>query len=89
MARLVPLCLLLALLLPLPAAAQRPVSDDEVNRVAQGLYCPLCESTPLDVCPTQACADWRAVIRAKLAAGESEADIRAYFSQQYGPQVLA
>jgi cytochrome c-type biogenesis protein CcmH len=83
--------LLLGLLLLLPAAvyAQDDVSDDEVNEVAKDLYCPVCESTPLDVCPTQACADWRELIRTKLAAGETPQDVLEYFARQYGDGVLA
>ncbi|MFN2293577.1 MAG: cytochrome c-type biogenesis protein CcmH, partial [Candidatus Promineifilaceae bacterium] len=41
----------------------RTVTDDEVNEVARDVYCPVCENTPLDVCQTQACADWRELIR--------------------------
>lgn len=83
---------ILLLVLALSAAAQEPtvpVSDDDVNEVAKQLYCPICESTPLDVCATQACADWREVIRTKLAEGQSAEDIKAYFELQYGPQALA
>ena len=74
-----------------PAMAQdaTPVSDDEVNEVAQDLFCPVCENTPLDVCPTQACAQWRELIREKLSLGWSEAQIKDYFVEQYGGQVLA
>ena len=72
-----------------PAFAQESVSDNEVNEVAKGLYCPVCESTPLDVCPTQACADWRELIRTKLTQGETPEEINAYFAQQYGDGVLA
>lgn len=75
-----------------PAAAQesgRAVTDDEVNAIAKELYCPICESTPLDVCPTQACKDWREVIRTKLAEGQTEAEIKAYFELQYGARALA
>jgi cytochrome c-type biogenesis protein CcmH len=64
-------------------------SDDEVNRVARELYCPVCENIPLDVCPTQACADWRADIRDKLAQGWTDEQIKTYFAQQYGDRVLA
>jgi len=49
----------------------------------------VCESTPLDVCPTQACADWRELIRTKLADGESKQDVLNYFARQYGDGVLA
>src|SRR5574341_1834721 len=44
-------------------------TDDDVNRVAKKLYCPVCPNTPLDVCETQACKDWRAQIRDELAQG--------------------
>jgi len=72
------------------AAAQGPTpTDDEVNRIAKQLYCPVCESTPLDVCPTEACRQWRDVIRTMLAAGNSEEEIKQYFVQQYGARVLA
>ncbi len=76
-------------LLPVSVHAQDDISDDEVNEVAKDLYCPVCESTPLDVCPTQACADWRELIRTKLAAGETQQDVLDYFARQYGDGVLA
>ncbi len=72
------------------AAAQGPTpSDDDVNAIAKGLYCPVCENVPLDVCPTQACAQWRETIRLKLSAGWSEQQIKDYFVEQYGARVLA
>ena len=73
-----------------PAAAQPATpTDDDVNRIAKKLFCPVCENVPLDVCPTQACAQWRATIREKLAAGWSEQQILDYFVAQYGERVLA
>jgi cytochrome c-type biogenesis protein CcmH len=75
-----------------PAAAQEPtksITDDEVNSVAKELFCPICENTPLDVCETQACADWRQVIRDKLSGGQSEEQIKDYFADQYGVRALA
>jgi cytochrome c-type biogenesis protein CcmH len=72
------------------AAAQQPTpSDDEVNRIAHQLYCPVCQNTPLDVCPTDACRQWRDLIRQQLSEGWTEDQIKAYFVQQYGVRVLA
>lgn len=73
------------------AAAQtpQPVSDNDVNRVAGQMYCPVCENIPLDVCPTQACAQWRDLIREKLAMGWSDQQVKDYFVAQYGDRVLA
>ena len=83
------LALFFGLLLTGVVLAQQPTpSDDEVNAIAKQLYCPVCENIPLDVCPTTACAQWRELIRQKLADGWSEQAIKDYFVQQYGDRVL-
>ncbi len=64
-------------------------SDNDVNTIAKQLYCPVCPNTPLDVCETQACKDWRAQIKSQLAAGWTEEEIIDYFVEQYGERVLA
>lgn len=70
-------------------AQGEPPTDDEVNAIAGELYCPVCENIPLDVCPTQACEQWRATIREKLAIGWDDEQIKQYFVDQYGARVLA
>lgn len=75
---------------PAGAAAQDiEITDEQVNRVARQLYCPVCENVPLDVCPTRACAQWREMIRRLLAEGRTEEDIKLYFVELYGARVLA
>jgi len=64
-------------------------TDDDVNRVAKQLYCPVCPNTPLDVCETKACEDWRAQIRDQLTEGWTDQQIMDYFVAQYGERVLA
>jgi cytochrome c-type biogenesis protein CcmH len=72
------------------ASAQQPTpSDDEVNAIASQLYCPVCENTPLDVCPTEACHDWRELIRQMLADGKTTSEIKQYFVDHYGARVLS
>jgi cytochrome c-type biogenesis protein CcmH len=67
------------------ASAQGPTpTDDEVNKIAKQLYCPVCENTPLDVCPTEACRQWREQIREMLSEGKTEAEIIDYFAATYG-----
>lgn len=75
-----------------PAAAQDPgptPSDDEVNRLAREMYCPVCENIPLDVCPTTACQEWRELIRLRMSEGWTDQEIKDYFATQYGDRVLA
>ncbi len=80
------------ILIPLSTAGAQdnsPITDDEVNALAEELYCPVCENVPLDVCPTKACAQWRDLIREKMELGWSEKQIKEFFAEQYGAQVLA
>ncbi len=85
------LLLILILLLSVQTAVAQDgeVSDDDVNEIASEIYCPVCESTPLDVCATKACSDWRETIRLKLGEGESKEAIFEYFARQFGDDVLA
>ena len=89
----IPLVFFIAFLLVFPVSAQEnqasDITDDEVNAVAKQLYCPVCENIPLDVCGTQACAQWRELIREKLSQGWDEDQIKEYFVLQYGDRVLA
>ncbi len=82
----------LLFLTPQPARAQEPTTDpnllNQMERIAKGLYCPVCVGVPLDVCETQACEQWRNLIVEKLKAGQSEEQIRQYFIDQYGDRVL-
>ena len=86
-------CLLILSLSILPSAVvlaqQSAPSDDEVNAIARQLYCPVCQNTPLDVCPTQACHDWRELIRQMLAGGKTPNEIKQYFVDHYGARVLS
>lgn len=82
--------ILLICLIPVSVSAQGSgPTDDDVNAVAKQLYCPVCENIPLDACGTQACEQWRGIIRDRLAEGWTEDQIKDYFVTQYGDRVLA
>jgi cytochrome c-type biogenesis protein CcmH len=89
------LCLLFGLMVLLSAITagivwgQVPTpSDDDINRIASQLYCPICDNISLDVCPLEACQSWRDLIREQLAEGWTEREIKDYFVAQYGDRVL-
>lgn len=72
-----------------PALAQQPTPTlNEINEIARDLWCPLCNGVRLDNCELQACIQMREVIAQKMMAGESKAQIKAYFVEQYGDVVL-
>jgi cytochrome c-type biogenesis protein CcmH len=84
----VALLLIFSIMVPVAYAQEGP-TQDEINAVARQLFCPVCENTPLDVCPTEACEQWRDVIRTRLMEGQSEEEILDYFAVMYGDSVLA
>jgi len=81
--------LLVSMLITLVAQAQdSEVSDNAVNRVAQKMYCPVCENIPLDECQTSTCIEWKEEIRAQLTAGQSEQEVIESFVRRFGDQVV-
>lgn len=74
--------------LALAQDAPTEVTADDVNAIAQKLYCPVCENIPLDVCGTAACADWRNEIRIGLESGMSEDAIVTDFVRRFGDRVV-
>ncbi len=74
------------------AQATQPVTStvtaDQVDAVARELWCPLCNGIRLDVCELKACGQMREEIALKLASGENLEQIKAYFFERYGAQVL-
>lgn len=71
-------------------SAQPPptVTDNDVNKIAQDLYCPVCENITLDTCGTAACADWRYEIRLQLESGLNAEQIKADFVRRFGDRVV-
>ncbi|MBE2270400.1 MAG: cytochrome c-type biogenesis protein CcmH [Anaerolinea sp.] len=97
MTRFVKLALLLVMLIGVVGAASaqevaptpvRQVTDDEVNAIAEKLYCPVCENITLDTCGTAACADWRYEIRLQLESGMTEQQIVEDFVRRFGDRVV-
>jgi len=82
--------LIALLLMTAPILAQeRRVTDDEVNDVAEHMFCPVCEHEPLDDCRTPTCIQWKEEIRNQLAAGATEQEIFDDFIARYGQHVMA
>jgi cytochrome c-type biogenesis protein CcmH len=85
------LLVLAALAGPVDAQPGRPTADvapEQVATIARSLNCPLCQGYTLQECPLPVCAQMRAQIATRLAAGAAPAEIRDEFVALYGPQVL-
>lgn len=79
--------LFFVLCMTLPALAQSSITADDVNKVAERMYCPVCENIPLDDCGTSTCIEWKNDIAIMLRDGQTSDQILASFVQRYGEKV--
>jgi cytochrome c-type biogenesis protein CcmH len=78
-----------ALILQLGAAATGADSiEEQTSTIAKQLKCPVCQNIPVAYSQSQLAGEMRAVIREKVAQGESEETIIQYFVDRYGEDVL-
>ncbi len=80
--------IVLAAVVAMARAQEEGVTDNDVNRVAERMYCPVCENIPLDDCETIACVEWKAEIRAQLKAGRSDQAVIDSFVARFGDNVV-
>jgi cytochrome c-type biogenesis protein CcmH len=72
-----------------PALAEsEPYAEEDYREVVDQLGCIQCNMRPLFGCETPTCLDSKALIRQKLAAGESPDDIVQFFVDRYGDSIL-
>jgi len=80
---------LAVLLLQIGAPTVRAQSiDEQTVTIAKQLKCPVCQNIPVAYSQSQLAEEMRAVIREKVAQGESEEAIIQYFVDRYGEDVL-
>ena len=89
------LTLLAALMLAAPALAQDyaevslpdPAQEQQALALMDAIRCVVCQGQPISGSNADLAADMRRVIREKIAAGESPAQVRAWLVSKYGDWV--
>lgn len=71
-----------------PAALGDPAQEARATALDQEIRCVQCQNEPIAQSTADIAADMRALVRDRIAAGDSDAEIRAYFRQRYGDFVL-
>ena len=82
------LFLLLALFTSSFALAQTVEIDERVFDIAAELRCPVCQSESAADSSSASSTEFRNIIRERLQAGESRADIIGFFQNKYGDWIL-
>ena len=77
-----------ALILAAVSAGAVQVDEQTVHDVASELRCVVCQSLSVADSPSETANQMRGIIRERLAAGESPAQVRAYFVEKYGDWIL-
>jgi cytochrome c-type biogenesis protein CcmH len=76
-----------ACLLALSAAAAT-VDETTVREIAAELRCVVCQSLSVADSPSETAHQMREIIRERLAAGDTPAQVKAYFVEKYGLWIL-
>ena len=84
---------LLMTLLTLPLAAQTPVDyppeiETQARDIGRKLRCVVCQNQSIEDSDAPLAADMRNMVRERLSAGQSEAQIMDFMQQSYGDFVL-
>jgi cytochrome c-type biogenesis protein CcmH len=81
-----------AVTLPMAAHAETVLSDPAQEARAQSLgreiRCVVCENEPVALSQAEIAVDMRQAIRTRIAAGDSDDQVREYFASRYGDFVL-
>lgn len=81
--------LVLALaLLTAPAFADPAADEARARALDAEIRCVACENEPISQSTADIATDMRKLVRERIAAGDSDAEIRSYFAARYGDFVL-
>lgn len=82
----------LAAALLLAAALAQPLADPaqeaRARALEQEIRCVACENEPISQSTAEIATDMRGVVRERIQAGDTDAEIRTYFADRYGEFVL-
>lgn len=71
-----------------PAVPFDPAQEARAQSLEREIRCVQCQNEPIAQSTADIAADMRALVRERVAAGDSDEDIRVFFRQRYGDFVL-
>jgi cytochrome c-type biogenesis protein CcmH len=71
-----------------PAVLGDPAAEARAQALEREIRCVQCQNEPIAQSTSELAADMRDLVRERVAAGDSDAEIRAFFRERYGDFVL-
>jgi cytochrome c-type biogenesis protein CcmH len=71
-----------------PAVLGDPTQEARANALEMEIRCVQCENEPIAQSTADIAVDMRRLVRERIAAGDSDDQIRAFFRERYGDFVL-
>lgn len=71
-----------------PVVIRQTELDRQVKALASQIRCVVCRGQSIQESPSELAQEMRGVVREQLIAGRTPDEIRAYFVERYGQQVL-
>lgn len=71
-----------------PAVLTDPAQEARAQSLEREIRCVQCQNEPIAQSTADIAADMRTLVRERIAAGDRDAEIRAFFRQRYGDFVL-
>lgn len=71
-----------------PIVLAEPAQEARARALEAEIRCVQCENEPIAQSTADIAADMRALVRERIAAGDSDAEIRGFFRERYGDFVL-
>ena len=65
-----------------------PAAEARAREISRQLRCPVCQSESIEESTAPVAADLRRLVRERVAAGDSDAEVLAYVADRYGEFVL-
>ena len=65
-----------------------PVLEERAREISKGLRCPVCRNESIDESNAGVSGDLRVLVRERLVAGDSDAEVIDYVVDRYGEYVL-
>ena len=78
----------LLIALAAPAVLADPAQEARARALESEIRCVQCQNEPISQSTADIAADMRGLVRERIAAGDSDAEIRSFFRQRYGDFVL-